>query len=110
MPRRTQPHLLRASFRPDAEIDESVYPFNIPAVAEIGLIDFHPNVTFFVGENGSGKSTVLEALAVAMGFGAEGGTKSVRLLWRQAAAWPVARRIVHGGADPEAAGQRHLLP
>ncbi len=79
MPRRTQPHLLRASFRPDAEIDESVYPFNIPAVAEIGLIDFHPNVTFFVGENGSGKSTVLEALAVAMGFGAEGGTKSVRL-------------------------------
>ncbi len=79
MPRRTKPHLLRASFRPDAEIDESVYPFNIPAVAEIGLIDFHPNVTFFVGENGSGKSTVLEALAVAMGFGAEGGTKSVRL-------------------------------
>jgi predicted ATPase len=35
-------------------------------------------VTFLVGENGSGKSTVLEAIAVAMGFGPEGGTKNVR--------------------------------
>lgn len=41
-------------------------------------IDFHPNVTFFVGENGSGKSTVLEAIALALGFGPEGGTRSVR--------------------------------
>lgn len=38
----------------------------------------HPNVTFFVGENGSGKSTVLEAIAVALGFGPEGGTKNVQ--------------------------------
>ncbi|BFO54302.1 hypothetical protein AVXHC19_11050 [Acidovorax sacchari] len=63
MPRRTRPHLLRASFRPDADIDESTYPYSIPAVAQIDQIDFHPNVTFFVGENGAGKSTVLEALA-----------------------------------------------
>lgn len=31
-------------------------------------------VTYFIGENGSGKSTILEALAVACGFNAEGGT------------------------------------
>ncbi|AVS84108.1 AAA family ATPase [Paracidovorax avenae] len=79
MPRRTQPHLLRASFRPEADIDESAYPYCIPAVAQMGQIDFHPNVTFFVGENGAGKSTVLEALALGMGFGQEGGTRSVRL-------------------------------
>jgi predicted ATPase len=41
-------------------------------------MNFHPDVTFFVGENGSGKSTVLEAIAVALGFGPEGGTKNVR--------------------------------
>jgi predicted ATPase len=48
-----------------------VYPFGIPAVRDLERIEFHPNVTFFVGENGSGKSTVLEALAVALGFGPE---------------------------------------
>jgi predicted ATPase len=80
MPRRTQPYLLRASFRPEVELDFDEYPFNIPAVKELGNVDFHPNVTFFVGENGSGKSTVLEALAVALGFGAEGGTKNVRIV------------------------------
>ncbi|UTW46641.1 AAA family ATPase [bacterium SCSIO 12696] len=37
---------------------------------------FHPHITFFVGENGTGKSTFLEALAVAWGFNAEGGTKN----------------------------------
>lgn len=78
MPQRTHPYLIRASFRPDAAIDFGAYPFSIPAVRELGQIDFHPNVTFLVGENGTGKSTVLEALAVALGFGSEGGTRNVR--------------------------------
>jgi len=78
MPRRTKPYLLHASFRPDAEIDEASYPFSIPAVRVLGNVSFHPNVTFFVGENGSGKSTVMEGLAVALGFGPEGGTKNVQ--------------------------------
>ena len=33
-------------------------------------------VTFLVGENGSGKSTILEAVAIALGFNPEGGTKN----------------------------------
>ena len=33
-------------------------------------------VAFFVGENGTGKSTLLEAIAVAYGFNAEGGSKN----------------------------------
>lgn len=41
-------------------------------------IEFHPKVTFFVGENGSGKSTILEAVALRSGFGPEGGTKNVQ--------------------------------
>ena len=44
-------------------------------LAEKG-IDFHKQVTFFVGENGSGKSTLIESLAVSQGFNPEGGTKS----------------------------------
>ena len=78
MAKRTKPYLQHASFRPDAGIDYGVYPFSIPAVRALEKIEFHPNVTFFVGENGSGKSTVMEALAAALGFGQEGGTKNVQ--------------------------------
>jgi len=78
MTMRTKPYLLHASFRPDAAIDYDSYPFSIPAVRELGNIRFHSNVTFFVGENGSGKSTVLEGIAIALGFGSEGGTRNVQ--------------------------------
>ncbi|MGE4273909.1 MAG: AAA family ATPase [Desulfitobacterium sp.] len=54
----------------------SQYPFNLPAVRNLDTLSMHPKVTFFVGENGSGKSTILEAIAVAYGFNAEGGTKN----------------------------------
>jgi len=37
-------------------------------------IRFHKPVTFLVGENGVGKSTLIEAIAVACGFNPEGGT------------------------------------
>jgi predicted ATPase len=52
------------------------YPFNLPAVRTLSTFAFHPKVTFFVGENGSGKSTILEAIAVAYGLNAEGGSRS----------------------------------
>lgn len=35
-------------------------------------LDFDNDVTFLVGENGTGKSTLLEAVAVAYGFNPEG--------------------------------------
>ncbi len=49
------------------------YPFSMPAVHALDGLTFAP-VTYFVGENGAGKSTILEALAIASGFNAEGGT------------------------------------
>ncbi|AKB29775.1 ABC transporter, ATP-binding protein [Methanosarcina siciliae T4/M] len=54
----------------------SEYPFNLPAVRNLQSLSFHPKVTFIIGENGSGKSTILESIAVAYGFNAEGGTKN----------------------------------
>lgn len=101
MTRRTKPYLLHASLRPDAEIDYDCYPFSIPAVREIGNIDFHPNVTFFAGENGSGKSTVLEGIAVALGFGAEGGTKNVQFRTAESISpLPDSLRLARGVPKP----------
>jgi predicted ATPase len=38
-------------------------------------LEFKKPVTFFAGENGTGKSTLIEAIAVSMGFNAEGGSR-----------------------------------
>jgi len=54
------------------------YPFFLPAVRNLDVLKLDPKVTFFIGENGTGKSTLLEAIAVAWGFNAEGGTKNFR--------------------------------
>lgn len=52
------------------------YPFNIDLVKNFDSIDFTCPVTFFVGENGVGKSTFIEAIAVSLGLNAEGGTQN----------------------------------
>jgi predicted ATPase len=72
-----KPYLREISIAGDAEIDFDSYPFNIPAVRDMGVIEPHADVTFFVGENGAGKSTMLEAIAVAMGLPSEGGSRNV---------------------------------
>ncbi len=59
-----------------ADVDTTRWPFTIPPVAQLlaeGL-DLKPGVTFLVGENGSGKSTVLEGIAMAYGLSPEGGS------------------------------------
>ena len=54
------------------------YPFNIDVVKNFDELNFDTPVTFFVGENGVGKSTFIEALAVSLGMPAEGGTENFR--------------------------------
>ena len=58
--------------------EKESYIWSIPAISYLKQVDsltFHSPVTFFVGENGTGKSTLLEAIAVSMGFNAEGGSR-----------------------------------
>ena len=54
------------------------YPFNIEIIKNFKELNFDTQVTFLVGENGTGKSTFIEALAVALGLPAEGGTENFR--------------------------------
>jgi len=66
--------LLATQFKDIADKRPVTFPFTLPSVQNLEDVDFHPAVTFFVGENGSGKSTVLEALAILMGCNPEGGS------------------------------------
>lgn len=58
------------------KIAHDSYLRGITAIKDIERLDFHRNITVFVGENGSGKSTLLEAIAVGYGFNPEGGTRN----------------------------------
>jgi len=51
------------------------YPFDVAAFAGGIQLDLPSAVTFFVGENGSGKSMLLEAMAECCGFHPEGGNR-----------------------------------
>lgn len=75
------PFLDSVRLMPERIDDPDAYPFNLPAVQALHELRFSA-VTYFVGENGSGKSTILEALALALGFNAEGGTKNFNFATR----------------------------
>ena len=79
----------------------SEYPFEIPAVKALKSGLKLARITYLIGENGSGKSTILEAIAVAAGFNAEGGTQNFRFATRSSES-PLhsALRLARGAARP----------
>jgi len=50
------------------------FPLNLPVIRNFQPLRFHPNITYIIGENGMGKSTLLEGIAIGLGFNPEGGT------------------------------------
>ncbi len=58
-------HLLSIALQPHKYPDRHHYPFSLPIFSEPVQLQFETPVTFFVGENGTGKSTLLEAIALA---------------------------------------------
>jgi predicted ATPase len=62
--------------RGGVQVDESAWPASVPAMAQLlreGL-ELPAGLTVLVGENGSGKSTVVESLAEAYGLNPQGGS------------------------------------
>jgi predicted ATPase len=58
-------HLEEVTFHSGKYPARDCYPFNLPLFHETKQITFDSPVTLFAGENGTGKSTLLEALAAA---------------------------------------------
>jgi predicted ATPase len=58
-----------------------VWPMTVPAVAQLWSegLELAPGATVLVGENASGKSTLVELLAQALGLNPEGGSAGARL-------------------------------
>ncbi|MFD1255640.1 AAA family ATPase [Mucilaginibacter terrae] len=64
-------------------VDLNAYPFSLRFFKHQERLKVHPKVTYFTGENGTGKSTLLEAIAVASGFNPEGGSINFNFNTRQ---------------------------
>jgi predicted ATPase len=71
-------HLRRVTVLTDRFPSREHYPFNLPVLQQTALLDFERPVTFFVGENGSGKSTFLRGIAEACGIYIWGGERRAR--------------------------------
>ena len=69
------PYLVGLKLVPERLPAEPEFPFNLPILTGLDL-KFEKPVTFFVGENGTGKSTVMEALAVLCRFPVSGGGRN----------------------------------
>ncbi len=72
------PFLRRISLIPERVSDKTRYPFNLPWLGDDFQIEFEEPVTIIVGENGTGKSTLIEAIAALAGYDEAGGGKGYR--------------------------------
>jgi len=71
------------------------FPFEVPAVDAIEALDLDTPITLLAGDNGTGKSTIVEAIAESMGFAPQGGE-----LERSGELPPVTRPVLGGGLEP----------
>src|SRR3954463_7052162 len=72
----TPPFLKEIEFHPPSGRTE--FPFNVPLFSRPFSLQFKKAITIIVGENGTGKSTLLEAIAAKCGFALQGGNRNHR--------------------------------
>ena len=69
------PYLRRVWLEPSRIADRAAYPFCLPFLHDDFELSFDRSITTIVGENGTGKSTFLEGIAVLAGYDEAGGGK-----------------------------------
>jgi predicted ATPase len=80
------------------------FPFDLPAVAAIEDMRLDTPVTLLAGDNGTGKSTLVEAVAAAIGFAEEGGE-----LQRSGELAAVPRAVLDGALAPVLSNRKPRL-
>jgi predicted ATPase len=98
------PYLKRVWIDDEKVKDRSEYPFCLPLFSNPGFeLGFDRPITIIVGENGTGKSTLLEGIAVVAGFDEGGGGPGYRAVDHSGA-------IERGVGDLAAALKASWLP
>ena len=72
------PYLRRVWLEPSRIADRAAYPFCLPFLHDDFELSFDRSITIIAGENGTGKSTLLEGIAVLAGYDEAGGGKGYR--------------------------------
>jgi predicted ATPase len=72
------PYLRRLWVDREAIPEPDAYPFCLPLFRHEFTLDFAKAITIIVGENGTGKSTLLEGIATLAGYDEAGGGKGYR--------------------------------
>ena len=72
------PYLKRVWLDAERITDRAAYPFCLPFLRDGLDINFDQAITIIVGENGTGKSTMLEGIAALAGYDEAGGGKGYR--------------------------------
>ena len=72
------PYLRRIWLDPSGIADRAAYPFCLPFLHDEFELSFERPITIIAGENGTGKSTLLEGIAVLAGYDEAGGGKGYR--------------------------------
>lgn len=72
------PYLRRVWLDSSLIADRAAYPFCLPFLRDDFELAFDRAITIIAGENGTGKSTLLEGIAVLTGFDEAGGAKGHR--------------------------------
>jgi predicted ATPase len=97
--RRERGFLLSTRIERDPEVPDD-YASGLPAVSGLDGFRFDPAVTFLVGANGSGKSTVLEAVAIAAGLNPEGGSRNFNFASRPSHSTFLRHLVLTWAASP----------
>jgi predicted ATPase len=69
------PFLKRVWLEQEKIADRTAYPFCLPIFRDGFELEFNRPITIVVGENGTGKSTILEGIAALAGYDEAGGGK-----------------------------------